>query len=122
MNFFDEINNLKHIYLTYLNEPHENGLIIRFTNIDISDEYEISFNHYISYNVTNEAYSFVDKTEARVGNLFCIYSKSNYLKFIIEHTTADIQHKGELIHYGINCLNHTIDIISLNAPIITKSN
>ena len=52
-----------------------------------------------------------------------IYTKSRYLDFIKEHTLAD-QICGDVYppfrHYGIVCLNHIIDIVSIDTPKVTE--
>ena len=58
--------------------------------------------------------------EERMGRLFCIYSKSNYLDYIRNNTIVEYIRDGELKHYSINCLHHTIYIASMEEPMVTR--
>lgn len=82
--------------------------------------YQITFDRYISYQVLNESYSAWDKKESfTMGNLFRRYTKSNYLDYITQ-TTYATEFTEQVTHYGILCLNHIIDVISEDVPVITK--
>lgn len=43
-----------------------------------------------------------------------------YLDYIRVSTIVEHIREGELKHFAINCLNHTIYIASMDEPIITK--
>ena len=58
--------------------------------------------------------------EERIGRVFCIYSKSNYLDYIRNSTIVEYIRDGDLKHYAINCLDHTIYIASMVEPIVTR--
>lgn len=147
MDFFDEINSLDFIYLNHIEEPADNEVTISIieasakakeedliigeklitsarpivSNPD-SRKYSFYFETYVAYSVTNESVTIIDdENEKRVGRLFSIYSKSNYLEYVRKSTIAEFYYGTdniELKHYGIYCLNHSIDIISVDEPII----
>ncbi|HOA80316.1 MAG TPA: hypothetical protein PKK61_04540 [Defluviitaleaceae bacterium] len=84
---------------------------------------QLDFESYIAYSVTNESFTSWDEYEQFEGKAFMIYTKSRYLDFIKEHTLAD-QICGDVYppfrHYGIVCLNHIIDIVSIDTPKVTE--
>lgn len=143
MKYFDNINNHKYIYLGEIGEPEDN--ILRFTikeagvsgeetsieisgselsglrSIEVTDKscvYEVSFDNYISYSVLNESYCGVDEYEEYDGRLFCIYKKSHYLNYLSKASLATSDYPGPFKHYGFNCLNHIVDVISTEEPSI----
>jgi hypothetical protein len=84
--------------------------------------FEIVYDEYISYTVSNETYSkYPQPPEAFTGNLFRIYSWSYLLEMTQKTTYASDDHPGPgpLEHHQIPCLNHVIDIIITRPPTIT---
>ncbi|SDN62487.1 hypothetical protein [Alkalicoccus daliensis] len=79
----------------------------------------IEFDTYVAYSVRNESFTALDKYEVYEGGVFSLYSKSRYLDFIELGTIADDIHPGKYKHYGINALNHIIDVISTEPPRIS---
>jgi hypothetical protein len=146
MDFFDEINGLKYLFFVKLDEPEENTLSIVVKEATVAKEeeyeiignkklgpplkkilfdgpgnvYEIYFDTYAAYSVINESFSMFQEHEERIGRLFCVYSKSAYLDYIRNNTIVEHVREGELKHYAINCLNHTIYIASMESPIVTR--
>ncbi|WP_269621131.1 hypothetical protein [Zhongshania sp. BJYM1] len=143
MKYFDNINNHKYIYLGDIGEPEDN--VLRFTieeagvsdeettieisgselsglrSIEVTDKsciYEITFDSYISYSVLNESYCGVDDYEEYDGRLFCVYKKSHYLNYVGKASLATSDYPGPFKHYGFNCLNHIVDVISTEEPSI----
>lgn len=143
MKYFDNINNNKYIYLGEIGEPEDN--VLRFTieeagvsedetsiqisgselselrSIEVTDKsciYEVIFDNYISYSVLNESYCGVDEYEEYDGRLFCVYKKSHYLNYLSKASLATSGYPGTFKHYGFNCLNHIVDVISTEDPCI----
>lgn len=83
---------------------------------------QIDFESYIAYSVTNDSYTSWDDYEVFEGKAFRIYSKSRYLDFINTHTFADKDYLGLFVHYGIICLNHIINIVSVDKPVVKEIN
>lgn len=81
---------------------------------------QIDFDWYIGYSVLNESYTVWDDYQKFEGKSFRIYTKSRYLDFINAGTIASIDYPGPFKHYKIVCLNHIIDIVSTNEPIIKE--
>lgn len=127
-----------YLYLNSLFEPEDNTLIIdidrcktpripisendassSYDSLDVDETlpiFRLEFDWYIAYAVTNESFTVFDKYEVYEGRSFSLYSKSRYLDFIEISTTADDEIPGPYKHYGINVLNHTIDVISTDPP------
>lgn len=128
---FNELMKWKgYIYLEEIVEPEENSLRLlinrsKINNVTDTVEYlsmiQLDFETYVSYSVINEAFDHLDNNETSVGEMFRIYTKSNYLNFIQLATTErdDICASKNYIHYQFPCLDHIIDVISCDKPIIT---
>ena len=86
-----------------------------------SARYEIVFDDYIAYAVTNESYagSIEEKYE---GRLVRVYSDSAFLNYISQGTFATNEYPGPFVHYGFCCLNQIIDVVSERPPVITLIN
>ena len=86
----------------------------------VSDEscyaYEIVFDQYVAYSIRNECFVSQDDSEEFIGRLICLYSKSHFLDYVRAATFASDEYPGHLRHYGINCLNHIIDVVSVDEP------
>jgi hypothetical protein len=81
--------------------------------------FEIVYEEYISYTVSNESYSkYPEPPEVFTGNLFRIYSCSHLLEMTRKTTYAGDEHPGPgpLEHHQIPCLNHVIDVITTRPP------
>jgi len=87
-----------------------------------SKRYEIVFNNYITYSVTNESYAIEGKDDQYEGKLVRIYTKSEFLNYIANSTFATSDYPGPFKHYGFCCLNHIIDVVSVVAPTIKVIN
>jgi hypothetical protein len=81
--------------------------------------FEIVYEEYISYTVSNESYSkYPEPPEVFSGNLFRIYSWSYLLEMTRKTTYAGDDHPGPgpLEHHQIPCLNHVIDVVTIRPP------
>jgi len=146
MDFFAEINGLAYLFFVKSHEPEDNRLVITVKEATISKQeedliigsknigpskrvefdglgnvYEFYFDTYAAYCIINESFSMFQDHEERVGRLFCIYSKSTYLDYIRINTIVEYIREGELKHYAINCLNHTVHVASMDEPIIRRN-
>lgn len=138
-----KINACEYLYLRDLSEPKELSLRVVIdetkaevvpTNINIGSvvlsdlraikpnpanfSFELVWPTYILYSVRNESFANPDKTEKWEGRLFCTYSKSHFLEYAKNSTIASDEYPGPFQHWGINCLNHVIDVISHKQPIL----
>lgn len=142
---YSDLMNLKNIYFEQIYEPEENTLRLLFSRsrtsetpetitigeIEIKDTYSIDvdetlpllqmdFEWYIGYSIRNESYTSWDDYEEFEGKIYRIYSKSRYLDFIKVGTFASEDYPGPFKHYGIACLNHIVDVVSVSEPIIKE--
>jgi hypothetical protein len=145
MNFFELINQHRYLYLTGATEPKDNALKLVIAEAKVSDSretvgigsleledaaaievmedssiYEIVFDEYIAFSVRNESYSQLDDEEEFEGRLACVYSKSKFLDYVRASTFASDDYPGPFKHYGFNCLNHIVDIVSATPPKIVE--
>ncbi|MCB2387447.1 hypothetical protein [Thalassolituus alkanivorans] len=88
---------------------------------DDSAHYEIVFDDYIAYAVTNESYDggIEEKFEGRLAR---IYSESAFLNYIGQGTFATEDYPGPFVHYGFCCLNQIIDVVSERPPTVKLIN
>jgi hypothetical protein len=144
--FFGEINSCKYIYLREIAEPRDNRLRLiieeasagsvsapqKIGGVLFSDLHPIESTHhdrlfelvwdsYIAYSIRNESFVMMDKAEVvESGRLMCVYSKSHFLDYVSKSTFATNEHPGEFKHFGINCLNHIVDVVSVLEPEIRQ--
>jgi len=84
--------------------------------------FEIVWESYIGYAVQNESFHVPEPKESEgEGRLFVRYTKSVYLDYLAKVTFASADFPGPFVHWGIYCLNHTIEVASMAAPEITIS-
>ena len=142
---FTDLMNIENIYLKKIEEPEDNYLrltLIRANisnipeDIHISDEIiknvssidfdnskpliQVDFKSYIGYSVLNESFTSLDNYDDFIGRAFRIYNKSRYLDYINVGTFASKDYPGPFVQYGIACLNHIIDVVSSEEPIIKE--
>ena len=126
MQYFDEINGCKYIYLSNLEEPQDNSLrlvveeaitetssvVINVGGIEMagsrgisviedSQVYEIVFETYIGYSVIDESFALPDNEEVFDGRLFCVYEKSGYLDYLKKSSFACDDHPGPFKHLSL---------------------
>lgn len=141
---FMDLSHLTDVFLKQLNEPFDNQLQLQFhqsvtsetpesistDGIELRDVYaieideslpilQLEFNDYIAYSVRNESYA-ANGDDQFEGVSFRIYQESAYLRFIEDSTCANDVYPGPYVHYGIVCMNHVIDIVAVNEPIVTE--
>ncbi|MGI8653716.1 MAG: hypothetical protein ACR2LC_00700 [Pyrinomonadaceae bacterium] len=145
MNLIEQIDRHTYLYLTEIGEPEDNvlRLVIEEARASgepedmkigdvtlsgaksiVSDEscyaYEVLFGSYVAYAVMNESYDVgQNESEEFTGRLFCVYSKSRFLDYVRVATFASDDYPGKLNHYGINCLNHIVDVVCVGEPEIS---
>lgn len=78
--------------------------------------FELVWPWYVAYSVRNESFCALDKEEVWEGRLFCLYSKSHFLDYLARATFASDDYPGPMRHWGVNCLNHIVDVVSTDDP------
>lgn len=135
-----------YIYLHSLLEPRTNSLRIFIERCTVSEQSEdigigehifrdafpieideelpiiqIDFDSYVSYSIINESFTVLDDYEIFEGNSFRVFKKSRYLDFINKGTiVTDVFPEDPFVHYELACLDHIIDVVSFDEPIVTE--
>lgn len=99
-------------------KTRENVLFSQIYKDDQKPIVKITFDFYIAYSVLNESYVVKDSYEEYKGAFFRLYKKSRYLDYINLGTIATSDYPGPFKHYGICALDHIIDVVSVEEPII----
>jgi len=81
---------------------------------------QIDFDSYIGYSILNESFTVWDEYEEFAGKIFRIYTKSRYLDFISKGTFASEDFPGPYKHYGVSCLDHIVDVVSVSEPTVKE--
>ncbi|WP_337020226.1 hypothetical protein [Oceanobacillus massiliensis] len=77
---------------------------------------QLDFLNYVTYSVIYDDFTIWDDSEIYQGECFRIYSKSQVLESIPKQ--YDTQKK--LKHFSLSCIEHKVDILSFDEPIITE--
>lgn len=85
-----------------------------------SDVVRVSFSDFVSYSVTEEMFAQHSDQEISEGGWLRIFSKSFFLDFVEHSTWATSDFPGKLVHYQINTLDHTINVVTSNPPEILR--
>lgn len=89
-----------------------------------SAHFTIVFERYTAISIINESYAegdtektpgIVDKTNKNIRS----YEKSHFRDYMSAVTFATDNHPGPQKHFEISCLNHIINVVCENDPIIT---
>ncbi|MBG9795657.1 hypothetical protein ABD76_25620 [Paenibacillus dendritiformis] len=84
---------------------------------------QLDFETYIGYSVINESFTSWDDYESFEGKkTFRIYSKSRFLDYISNATFASQEYPGPYIHYGIVCLDHIVNVVTISEPKVREIN
>ena len=83
-----------------------------------SRRFELAWNSYVAYIVSNESYASPETGElvAGSGRLIQQYDKSSFLEYIGRSTIATAEYPGLLTHIRILCENHVVDVVSTEFP------
>ncbi len=136
-----ELDTCASLYLREISEPKQNTLrllieeaevmpeevAIRFAGTDLgkghlvrstasSRLFEIVWDNYVAYSVTNESFATPSESEEFSGRFARSYSKSHFLDYISHATFASNEYPGALQHVGIVSEEHIIDVISTEPP------
>ena len=90
----------------------------RIESTERSRVFELTWNQYIAYNVTNESFSLPDddSTKRLSGRLLRIYSKSPFLEHVSRATLATKEYPGPFTHICVVTEMHVVDVVSTQAP------
>ncbi len=150
MRYFEELNKQDWCYLTNISEPSDNQLVLEVTpsftsnaeeEISVGDKtlkgrrmtpdkngprFQLYFHNYVAYQVINESFPDSDEGELlKKGDrwTFVVFTKSNYLDFILKETIAGfILPIDEIRHYRLYTQNHIVHVIAADEPEIELVN
>lgn len=98
------------------------GATIRVTRSIEHDEsyrvFEVLWDTYIAYSITNESYAHADKPDNYVGRRARRYSRSAFLDYVQRATFASAEYPGPYEHMAIICENHIVNVASTVEPCI----
>ena len=84
--------------------------------------FELVWPSYIGYSVENEIYGSPEPRESvGEGRLIVEYTKSVYLSYLSKATFASPDYPGPFKHWALHCLNHIVNVASVQEPSITVS-
>lgn len=84
---------------------------------DLCRVFEIAWDSYISYSVTNESYAQPEeKLKSYTGNRVRRYTHSAFLDYVRRATFATAEYPGPFEHLALICERHIIDVISTTEP------
>ena len=138
----DQLDKCKWLYLRSIDEPRDNSLRLVIEEARSGDElqnlemlpdvsfgpsrsiehddacrvFEVVWDSYIMYSVTNESYDRADEPRTFTGQLVRHYSASSFLEYVARSTFATDDYPGPHKHIAVLCLNHIINVASMNEP------
>jgi hypothetical protein len=136
-----ELDTCASLYLREISEPMQNSLRLLIEEAEVLPEevairiagtemgtghlvrstansrlFEIVWDNYVVYFVTNESYATPSESEKFSGRFARCYSKSLLLDYISHATVASNEYPGPLQHIGIVSECHIVDVISTGLP------
>jgi hypothetical protein len=84
--------------------------------------FEITWRSYVGYSVLNESFALPEpESSTRVGQLFVEYTSSTYLDYLNRASWACADFPGPYRHWAALCLNHIVDVASVDEPVVGVS-
>lgn len=84
--------------------------------------FELTWPSYVGYSVLNESFALLEpETSTHVGHLFVEYTSSSYLDYLRRASWAGADFPGPYRHWAALCLNHIVDIASVDEPAVEVS-
>lgn len=126
------------LYLTEIGEPSDNVLRIvvqeardrgPVTETEVgparrmefgptSRAFELVWETYIAYAVRDESHARLEDGEVFAHDSFQIRESSAFLDYVAKSTTATDAWPGPLIHWTLDTLNHSLDVVGIDEPMI----
>ena len=79
---------------------------------------EVEFPHFAAYAVRSESYWLSEKSRLPKG-VYHELTDSHFLDYSSKVSfAADVPREGRLVHYSISCMDHLIDVIAWDPPIV----
>jgi hypothetical protein len=140
-----ELDTCASLYLRDIAEPQQNNLRLRIEEASVMPEevsvtfagteitnchlvrptadsrlFEIVWDNYVAYSVSNESYSTRNESEEFSGKCARLYGKSHFLDYISRATLASEEYPGPLRHIQLVCECHIIDVVSARFPEVKR--
>lgn len=138
------LNSCRYLFLREIAEPQQNSLRlvieegidsteatpIEFAGVPLGEGYrvttgehtclfELVWDSYIAYSISNESYAaHSDSEKFELGNLARVYSESSFLNYIRTATIACDDYPGPSQHIELICECHIIDVVSTTVPTV----
>ncbi|MBP2644224.1 MAG: hypothetical protein H6Q67_2111 [Firmicutes bacterium] len=137
---FEEINKFKTLFLEDVKEEDGHNLVLNFCIGSVSEaaeklildgvtmkdvriitkdervRFEVVFPSYVAFDIMNESFSIPNDYDEFTGSKAREYTKSHYLEYIQNKTTASANWMRQLKHFGFCCEWQIIDVISKDKP------
>ena len=78
----------------------------------------IDFPSYITYSVTYDDYTLWDEDAVFQGESFRLYQQSSFMDSFIRSSCLEKTIIESMHHYGIHCIEHSIEVLSTSVPTI----
>ena len=141
-----DVDDCPYLYLREIREPRDNNLAVILDEASVappgghapdmgsifsevrpiallpgSRSFELIWPTYVAYSVRNESFAQRGANDVIVsGRSLLVYGSSEYLDLLRRTTWADASFPGPLIHVGILCLNHVIDVVAVGLPTVRQ--
>lgn len=83
--------------------------------------WQIDFSSFATYAVTFEDFTTTKEDEIYQGDSFRIYEKSDLIDYLRKRTNIEVQElliDKKYYHFSMACMEHQIDIVSNDQPIV----
>jgi hypothetical protein len=113
------------LYLWKICEQRGNAIlrieVAENSNAESPRLFEVTWATYVSYQIGGESMGGDRTDEVFDGTKFRCYTKSPYLDYVATTPTTDVLHAelggwSRVRHWAIYCLDHTIDVASIDEP------
>ena len=82
--------------------------------------YEMLWNRYLTFAVRDETYASIDKSEVFAGQAVRRFTRSRLLSSLPNIIQTIDLLPALPIHFGIYCLNHIVDVLAYEEPVVRE--
>jgi len=82
--------------------------------------FEIIWDNYVAYSVTNESYGTLNDSEEFSGRFARLYGKSHFLDYLSRATLRCKEYPGPLQHVQLVCECHIVDVVATKFPQVSQ--
>jgi hypothetical protein len=81
---------------------------------------ELTWTSYIAYAVRNESYATPEEGQQPPTDMLSERQGTAFLTFVAQATFATVDFPGPFRHWELVCLNHVVDVVSTEAPVVRQ--